>query len=124
GGAGDAAADEEQCRGEAEAAESEEPIREMCEREKIGIDHGGENKKGDEPGELEAEPAAGINGNALRAVVLDGRRGESEGNDPESTGKFYGGADDQGLRAMFRGGADHGTSVVNRQRGPESELRL
>src|SRR5213078_4396578 len=38
--------------------------------------------------------------------------------------EFYGGADDQGLWAVFRGGADDGAGVVDRQRCPESELRL
>src|SRR5207302_1234617 len=48
-GAGDPAADEEQCRRESETSESEKRLIERCERQKIGIDDGGENKERDEP---------------------------------------------------------------------------
>src|SRR5882762_8734609 len=123
-GAGDAAANEEKCRGQAKSSESEEPLSEMFERGKIGIDNGGENKKCDEPGELDAEIAGAAAGGIPGAAAPDGRSREGKRNDPESAGEFYGGADDQSLGAVFRGGADDGTGVVNRQRGPESELRL
>src|SRR6266704_2971718 len=112
-GAGDPAADEEQCCREAETSEMEESVRKMCVRRKICAKDSRENKERDEPGKLETG-----------AVMFNGRSGEGERNDPESAGEFYGGADDQGLWAVFRGGADDGAGVVDRQRCPESELRL
>src|SRR5437016_9321420 len=124
GGAGDTTADEEQRRGEAESAKSEEPMRGMLERREIRIANGGQNKKRDEPGERDAGTAVATGRNSMGPAVLDGRREKCERNDPESAGEFYGGADNQGLGSVFRGGADDRAGVVDRQRGPQSELRL
>src|SRR5213082_683656 len=122
--AGDSAADEEQCCSEAESSESEEPLGEMLERGEIGVQNRGENEEGDEPRELRAGPAAPTNGNVLGALVFGGRRGQCKRNDPQGAGKFYGGADYQGLGAVLCGRAHDGTRVVDCQCGPQSELRL
>src|SRR5436853_7835681 len=96
----------------------------MLERGEIGVENRGENEEGDEPRELRAGPTVPTNGNVLGAVVFDGRRGQRERNDPQGAGKFYGGANHQGLGAILCGGADDGTCVVDGQCGPQSELRL
>src|SRR5438046_956182 len=57
-------------------------------------------------------------------MVLDRCSRECERNNPQSAGELYRGADDQRLRPISCCCADHGTGVVNRQRGPQSELRL
>ena len=118
------AADEEQRRCEAESPETEQPVSGASECGKMRIENGGQNKERDEPRELDARTAVAAGRNFLEATPLDRCSRESERNDPERAGKFYGGADNQGLGAVFRGGADDGTSVMNRQRGPQSELRL
>ena len=84
----------------------------------------GENKKPDEPGKLDAGTAVTTGRNVLGAVALDRCSRERERNDPERAGEFYSGAYYQCLRAVFRGGTDDGARVVDRQRCPESELRL
>src|SRR6266480_6630835 len=122
--AGDSAADEEQCCSEAASSESEDPLGGMLERGEVGVENRGENEEGDEPRELRAGPAAPTNGNVLGALVFGGRRGQCERDDPQGAGKFYGGADYQGLGAVLCGGAHHGTRVVDCQCGPQSELRL
>src|SRR5580704_1760236 len=112
-GAGDAAADEEERGGKSQPAQREERRGNARKGRNVRIGDRGEQEKEDEPGELNAG-----------TVVLDGRGSEGQRHDPKRAREFNGGANDQCLRAVFRGGADHGTSVVNRERGPQAELRL
>jgi hypothetical protein len=61
---------------------------------------------------------------SLGFAVLEHRRGKGERNDPERAGKLYGCPYDKSLRTIFGRGTNDGACVMNRERGPEAELRL
>src|SRR5882762_2146553 len=70
-------------------------------------------KKQNEPGTLDA-----------RLALEHDRSRHGQRDNPKRTGELDGGADSQRRWPVFRGGADHRTSVVNRQRRPEPKLAL
>src|SRR5882672_7961228 len=93
-------------------------------RRQVGVREGRENKKQNEPRKLNADSVGAGSGLFLVAALPHGGGDQRQGDDPKGAGEFDGGAYYQCLRSVLRGGADDGAGVVNRQCGPESELRL
>src|SRR5882672_11509360 len=93
-------------------------------RRQVGVRERREHKKQNKPRKLNAN-RVGTGGTRFQvAALLCGGGDQRQGDDPEGAGEFDGGAYYQCLRSVLRGGADDGAGVVNRERGPESELRL
>src|SRR5215470_16156051 len=109
----DAAADQEQRGHQADAPGHEKRMREAGSSRRVGVDQGGQTEQQNEPGKLQAG-----------SVVLNGRGGQGDRDNPKSAGQLHGGANEQSFRTVAGGGANDRTGIVDGQRRPKAELRL
>ena len=108
-----AGADEEEGYGKADLAQVIENTKSWMECRRSSVQQRGKTEEQDEPGPLNT-------GFALQGDGGDQR----QRNDPEGPRQFDGGPDGERGGAVFGGGADDGTGVVNGESRPETELRL